>query len=223
MYNDFSIFDIVGPVLIGPSSSHTAGACRLANAAKAIFSKPIDEVAIYVYGSFSQTLFGHGTNKALVGGLLGISPCDEKLTSSLEIAKEEGLKYSFLMDDSTLSSENIVRFEIVGVNGDKMTICGASIGGGSIIINKINEIDLHISLKYGTLVINFVDKPGAVNSVSSILAQRNINIASINLYRKAKHSSAYMIIELDQDLYKETLDCLRAIEGALVIYLKKLY
>lgn len=223
MQNIYSVFDIIGPILIGPSSSHTAGACRLANAARAIFNKPIYEVSIYVYGSFSQTLFGHGTSKALVGGLLGIAPDDERLSVALELAKERKLAYHFLLDDSTISTDNIVRFEILGVGGEQMSVTGASVGGGNIIINKIDEIDLHISLKFDTIVVDHLDKPGAILDVSTILAENKVNIASMNVYRKAKHERAYMIIEIDQRIGKETLTAIRNIENTSVIYLQKQY
>jgi L-serine dehydratase len=223
LQNIYSVFDIVGPILIGPSSSHTAGACRLANAARAIFNKPISSVIIYVYGSFSQTLFGHGTGKALVGGLLGIAPDDERLSVALTLAKEKKLEYHFQLDDSTISTDNIVRFEMLGFNEEKMSITGASVGGGNIIISKIDEIDLHISLKFNTIIVNHLDKPGAILSVSTILAQNKVNIAGMNVYRKAKHERAYMIIEIDQHIGKDTLSDIRNIENTSVIYLQKQY
>lgn len=223
MQNDYSVFDIIGPILIGPSSSHTAGACRLANAARAIFNKPIASVVIHVYGSFSLTLFGHGTSKALVGGLLGIAPDDEKLVDALELAKEKKLSYNFLPDDSTISSDNIVRFEITGLDGETMCITGASIGGGNIVINKIDKIDLHISLKYDTIVVDHPDKPGAIMRVSAILAENDVNIAGMKVYRKAKHERAYMIIEIDQPIDKDTLANIRNVEDTSVIYLAKQY
>ena len=223
MSNNYSVFDIVGPVLIGPSSSHTAGACRLANAARAIFNKPIDDVYIYVYGSFSQTLFGHGTNKALVGGLLGLAPDDQKLTDSLKLAEQENLSYHFVMDETTFSTENKVRFKMLNKDGNKMSVTGVSIGGGNIIINKINDIELLISLKYDTIIVDHLDKPGAVLGVSGILAKSGINIASMSVYRKAKHDRAYMLIEIDQPIDKEIFDNLRSMEGTTMIYLPKLY
>lgn len=223
MSNNYSVFDIIGPVLIGPSSSHTAGACRLANAARAIFNKPIDNVYLYVYGSFSQTLFGHGTNKALVGGLLGLAPDDQRLTDSLKLAAKEKLSYHFVMDETTFSTENKVRFEMISEDGSKMSVTGVSIGGGNIIINKINDIELLISLKFDTIIVDHLDKPGAVLGVSGILAKSGINIAGMNMYRKAKHDRAYMIIEIDQPIDKEIFDNISSMEGTTMIYLPKLY
>lgn len=223
MSNNYSVFDIIGPVLIGPSSSHTAGACRLANAARAIYNKPIDDVYLYVYGSFSQTLFGHGTNKALVGGLLGLAPDDQRLTDALNLAAKENLSYHFVMDETTFSTENKVRFEMMSEDSSKMSVTGVSIGGGNIIINKINDIELLISLKFDTIIVDHLDKPGAVLGVSGILAKSGINIAGMNVYRKAKHDRAYMIIEIDQPIDKEIFDNLRSMEGTIMIYLPKLY
>ena len=223
MHNSFSVFDIVGPILIGPSSSHTAGACRLASAARAIFNKPICDVSIYVYGSFSQTLFGHGTNKALVGGLLGLAPDDQRLTGSLNIAEKVNLSYRFIMDETTFSTENKVRFEMVSSDESKMSVTGVSIGGGSIVISKIDEISLRISLKYDTIIVDHLDKPGAILAVSGILADSGVNIASMNVYRKAKNDRAYMIIEIDQAVDSEILADINDMEDTSMIYLPKLY
>lgn len=223
MQKQYSIFDITGPILIGPSSSHTAGACRLANAARAILNQDVTEVTIYLYGSFAKTLYGHGTDKALVGGILGIAPDDERLTNALVLAKDCGLLYKFVFDDTQLSSANVVLFDMKGHKGGKMRVRGVSIGGGSIIVDRINDTTLQISLKYNTIVVDHRDKPGAVLSVSRILAENEINIASMNMYRQAKHDRAYMIIEIDQDIEPEVLGDIRELPDMSVIYIYKLY
>ncbi len=223
MQNNYSVFDIVGPVIIGPSSSHTAGACRLANAARAIFNKPVSDVVIHVYGSFAATLCGHGTDKALVGGIMGISPDDERLTHALDIAKEAGLSFRFVVEQEAGEHSNLVRFDMHGPNCAAMSICGVSIGGGSILITRINNTDLEISLKYNTVIIDHLDKPGAVLSVSKILADNHINIASMNMYRQGKHGRAYMIMETDQRIEPDILISLRELEDMRVIYIPQLY
>lgn len=223
MTNSYSIFDITGPILIGPSSSHTAGACRLANAARAIFNQEVREVTIHLYGSFAKTLYGHGTDKALVGGIIGIAPDDERLTNALALATQNKLSYRFVFEDEALINANLVLFEMLGNAGAKMSVRGVSIGGGNIIIDKINHTDLHISLKYNTIVVDHLDKPGAVLSVSKYLAENAINIASMNMYRQGKHDRAYMIIETDQDISQEVLCAIREIEDMYVIYIHKLY
>lgn len=223
MKSNFGVFDIVGPIIIGPSSSHTAGACRLANAARAIFNKPIKEAAIHVYGSFAATLFGHGTDKALVGGLIGILPDDERLNSALDIAEENGFSYRFINEQETAPNANLVKFDLFGVNGEEMSVSGVSIGGGNIVVTRINHTDLEISLKYNTLIVDHIDKPGAVLSVAKILADVNINIASMNMYRQGKHGRAYMIIETDQKITSDIVLRIRILEDMHVIYIPQLY
>lgn len=223
MKSNYGVFDIVGPIIIGPSSSHTAGACRLANAAKAIFNKPIQQTVIHVYGSFAATLFGHGTDKALVGGLMGILPDDERLNSALDIAKHTGFAYRFVLEQETGTNANLVMFELRGENDEKMTVSGVSIGGGNIAITRINHTDLEISLKYNTLIVDHLDKPGAVLSVAKILADESINIASMNMYRQGKHGRAYMIIETDQTLGPDIVKRVRSLKDMYVIYIPQLY
>ncbi len=223
MRSHFGVFDIVGPIIIGPSSSHTAGACRLANAARAVYNKPIQKAVIHVYGSFAATLWGHGTNKALVGGLVGILPDDERLTHALDIAKEKGLDYQFAVEQEEGVNANLAMFELTGAAGNEMSISGVSIGGGSIVITRINQTNLEISLKYNTLIVDHLDRPGAVLSVAKILADEQINIASMNMYRQGKHGRAYMIIETDQIIQADTVQRIRSLEDMHVIYIPQLY
>jgi len=224
MQSDYSVFDIVGPIIIGPSSSHTGGACRLAGAARAIFNKPIDDVEIHVYGSFAATLRGHGTDKALVGGLIGLKPDDERLPNALDLAREAGLKYRFVIEEEMAAQPNLVRFEMRNdKEGAYMSVSGASVGGGNIIVTRINNTALQISLKYHTLVVDHLDRPGAVLSVAKILAANQINIASMNMYRQGKHDRAYMIIEIDQPIERPVLLALRSLPNMSVIYIPQLY
>lgn len=224
MESKFSVFDIVGPIIIGPSSSHTAGACRLANCARAIFNKHVSNVQIHVYGSFAATLHGHGTDKALVGGIIGISPDDERLTHALDIAKDVGLSYRFIVEMEEGTQPNLVSFDMHNAEeGASMSVSGVSIGGGNINITRINNTYLQISLKYNTLIIDHLDKPGAVLSVAKILAIHHINIASMNMYRQGKHDRAYMIMETDQVIKSDVLMTLRSLEDMYVIYIPQLY
>lgn len=224
MQNKFSVFDIVGPIIIGPSSSHTAGACRLANAARAIFNQPVTDVVIRVYGSFAATLRGHGTDKALVGGLMGIMPDDERLTHALEIATQAGLRYQFALEEEMTSQPNLVRFDMRNAERNvEMSVSGVSIGGGSIIVTRIGNTGLRISLKYNTVIVDHQDKPGAVLSVAKILADNGINIANMNMYRQGKHDRAYMIIETDETIAPNVLKALRCLDDMYVIYIPQLY
>ena len=223
MKSQYGVFDIVGPIIIGPSSSHTAGACRLANAARAIFNKPIRQAVIHVYGSFAATLYGHGTDKALVGGLMGILPDDERLNAALDNAKEAGFNYRFEIEQETAMNANLVKFELTGTQDEQMDVSGVSIGGGNIVVTRINKTDLEISLKYNTLIVDHLDKPGAVLSVAKILADESINIASMNMYRQGKHDRAYMIIETDQTIAPDIVKRIRGLEDMYVIYIPQLY
>lgn len=223
MQSNFGVFDIIGPIIIGPSSSHTAGACRLANAARAIFNKPIADAVIHVYGSFAATLRGHGTDKALVGGLIGISPDDEQLTYALNTAKENGLSYQFAVEEETVSEANLVKFEMRSADGAEMSVSGVSVGGGNIVVKRINKTDLEISLQYNTMIVDHMDKPGAVLSVAKILADNHINIASMNMYRQGKHGRAYMILETDQTIAPEIVQSIRCLDDMYVIYIPQLY
>ncbi len=223
MRESYSIFDITGPIIIGPSSSHTAGACRLANAARAILGQEVALAVIHVYGSFAETLYGHGTDKALVGGLLGMPPDDESLAGAFEIAPQKGVEFRFVIEAETLASANMVLFEMTGKDGLKMQVRGASIGGGAIVVDQIGDTFLQISMKYNTLVVDHLDKPGAVLSVSKVLAEHKINIASMNLYRQGKHDRAYMILETDQEIGRDVLSTINGLKDMKTIYIKKLY
>jgi L-serine dehydratase len=223
MQSNFGVFDIVGPIIIGPSSSHTAGACRLANAARAIFNKPVTDAVIHVYGSFAATLCGHGTDKALVGGLLGLLPDDEQLTHALTIAKQKGLSYQFVDEEEAVPDSNLVKFDMCSADGASMSVSGVSIGGGNIVVKRINNTDLEISLQYNTMIVDHLDKPGAVLSVAKKLADNHINIASMNMYRQGKHGRAYMIIETDQTIEPEIVQSIRRLEDMYVIYIPQLY
>jgi L-serine dehydratase len=223
MRESYSIFDITGPIIIGPSSSHTAGACRLANAARAILGHKVARAVIHVYGSFAETLSGHGTDKALVGGLIGIGPDDERLMDAFDIAEKSGLDFRFETEDEVTASANMVLFELVGADGLSMSIRGASIGGGNIMIDQIDATFLQISMKYNTLIVDHLDKAGAVLGVAEILAGHHINIASMNLYRQGKHGRAYMILETDEEIGEDAQKKIKALLDMQSIYIKKLY
>jgi len=223
MRESYSVFDITGPIIIGPSSSHTAGACRLANAARAILGQEIMKATIRVYGSFAETLCGHGTDKAMIGGLLGLAPDDERLADAFGLAKEKGLDYRFETEDEPNQSANRVLFELTGRDGAAMDIRGESIGGGNIMIDRIGLTSLQISMKYNTLIVDHLDKAGAVLRVAEILAGQGINIASMNVYRQGKHGRAYMILETDEDIGGGVLESINALPDMHAIYIKKLY
>ncbi|MGL5633876.1 MAG: L-serine ammonia-lyase, iron-sulfur-dependent subunit beta [Sarcina sp.] len=210
----FSVFDILGPVMIGPSSSHTAGAARLGKVAKTICSDEIASVKFYLHGSFAKTYKGHGTDKALVAGILGMEPADKNLRNSMEIANEKGLKVEFI---ETYLGENLhpntVKFVMETKNGATCDVMGSSIGGGNIVINQVNGEAVDFSGQYPTLIVPHKDVPGSISKITSILYTQNINIASLRVFRTEKGKSATMIFEVDNNIPNELLEEIKSVEA----------
>lgn len=194
---NYSVFDIIGPVMIGPSSSHTAGAARLGKVAKIIAGDEIKSVKILLHGSFAKTYKGHGTDRALVAGILGMEPWDERLRDSLEIAAESGLAIKFIEVDLGDMHPNSVKFIICKTNGSEVEVAGSSIGGGNIVIKEIDGEPLEFTGEYPTLIIKHEDVPGMISNVTSLMYDKNINIAFMKVYRSDKGKKATMIFETD--------------------------
>ncbi|NLK95697.1 MAG: L-serine ammonia-lyase, iron-sulfur-dependent, subunit beta [Clostridiales bacterium] len=195
-----SVFDIIGPVMIGPSSSHTAGAARLAKIAKFISNGEIKSVIFYLHGSFGKTYKGHGTDRALLAGILGMEPCDIRLRDSIEIAKKEKIEFEFKEDDLGDVHPNTVKISMETKKGNKCEVVGSSIGGGRIQINQINGNNVDFTGEYNTLIVFLVDVKGAVSKVSSILFNNNINIAFMKVFRNDKGKDATMVFEVDNHI-----------------------
>ncbi|EGS8063477.1 L-serine ammonia-lyase, iron-sulfur-dependent, subunit beta [Enterococcus faecalis] len=192
-----SVFDIIGPVMIGPSSSHTAGAARIGKVVRSIFGQQPDSVDIYLYESFAKTYRGHGTDIALVGGLLGMEPDDEQLANSLEIAYEQGMEVFFIPKSEKADHPNSVK--IVVSSGDrKLSVTGISIGGGNIQISELNGFKLSLSMGTPTFIVVHQDVPGMIAKVTNILSASDINISTMTVTRESKGEKAIMIIEVDQ-------------------------
>ncbi len=195
---EISIFDVLGPIMIGPSSSHTAGAAKLAYTARKIVGIPFHKVVFYLHGSFAKTYRGHGTDKALVAGALGLKQDSELLSRSFELAEKEGLSYSFVETELEGRHENTVRMVFTMDNGETHEVTGSSIGGGRILIVNIDGCEVEISGDSPTLVIvTQYDKRGVINDISSVLSSNNINIAVMKLTRQGKGDIATTIIETD--------------------------
>jgi L-serine dehydratase len=206
--------------MIGPSSSHTAGAARLGKVARKIGGKGIQEVMFILYGSFAQTYKGHGTDRALVAGVLGMDPDDEKLSKSMEIAMEEGLKYQFILSEDEVSHPNTVKIITTNGEGHRSEIVGASIGGGNILVTEINGLDIEFTGEYPTIIIRHMDKPGVVANVTHIMDEFEINIAFMKVFRQRKGEDAFMIIEIDNDVPKEVLEGIRNLADEILhVYL----
>lgn len=199
---EYSAFDILGPIMIGPSSSHTAGAARLGKIASIIAGEGIIEVNFLLHGSFAKTYKGHGTDKALVAGILGMDPWDERLKFSFQIAEEKKIKFIFNEEDLGDVHPNTVKFIIKKNNGENIEITGSSIGGGNIIINEVDNQRVEFTGEYPTLIIRHIDVPGMISKVSTLLYNNNINIAFLRVFRVSKGAKAAMIFELDTEIPK---------------------
>ena len=223
---DISIFDVVGPVMIGPSSSHTAGAAKLAKAARMIVKEEFTHVSFHLHGSFAKTGKGHGTDKALVAGALGLPADDEAIVKSFTLAKEQGITFDFCQEEMENVHENTVRILFTMKDNTVNEVVGSSIGGGQIMITQINGFVTDMSLQLPTIVISQYDKKGVVTEVSGILTAHDINIANMKLIRRSKGDVACCIIETDEKLPEEMAQIIMENENivfARVINLEESY
>ena len=191
------LFDIVGPEMIGPSSSHTAGAARIGKVVSALLSEKCVAAELLLYGSFLKTGLGHGTDRALVGGLLGMDVDDVRIRQSLEIAEAEGLKITFGEASLRNAHPNSVVIEAIGLSGKKITVRCSSIGGGNILIDEVDGLLLGLSGENDTLVIMHRDTTGVIADITGALKAAHINIASIRDFRNTQGGDALMAIETD--------------------------
>lgn len=198
-----SIFKAIGPIMIGPSSSHTAGAAKLAYTARLIVKKPFDHVSFGLHGSFAQTYKGHGTDRALVAGSLGISEDDNRLSNSFELAKKEGITYDFNEIILEGMHENSVKITFTLKDGTQEYVIGSSVGGGMILITNINGFETEFSAQSTTIVISQRDEYGIVNKITSVLAKNRINIGVMRLSRTNKGGTAFCVIETDDIIPEE--------------------
>lgn len=208
---EYSAFEILGPIMIGPSSSHTAGAARLGKVAKTIADGEIKKVQFFLHGSFAMTYKGHGTDKALVAGMLGMNPWDEGLKTSLDKAKKIGMEIEFIPTDLGDVHPNTVKFVITRTDGKVVEVIGSSIGGGNIVITAIDGEKIEFTGEYPTILINHIDLPGMVAKVSALLYTYKINIAFMRVYRSGKGSAAAMVFEADNIISTELIDEIRKI------------
>lgn len=208
----YSIFEILGPVMIGPSSSHTAGAARLAKTVKDLVRGKIKTVNFLLHGSFAKTYRGHGTDKALVAGILGMSPSDERLRKAFEIAKENNLEYDFNEIDLGDAHPNTVKFVIETEDGCTRNITGSSIGGGNIKIINIDGTKVEFTGNKSTIITEHKDIPGVIFKITKAISEANINIGNMSVLQKMKGSRASMCIETDTVLTDEIVEKLKSIE-----------
>ncbi|RRN71866.1 L-serine ammonia-lyase, iron-sulfur-dependent, subunit beta [Peribacillus simplex] len=201
-----SAFDIIGPVMIGPSSSHTAGAARIGRVARTLFGKQPKKAIISLYGSFAKTYRGHGTDVAVVGGILDFDTDDERIPTSLTIAEEAGMEVTFTIEDTVMDHPNTVKIRLFDEDKE-IELVGISIGGGTIEITELNTFKLKLSGENPAILVVHNDVFGIISSVSTVLANHEINIGHMEVSRKEKGQMALMVIEVDQkikgDIMKE--------------------
>lgn len=206
-----SLLDIIGPVMVGPSSSHTAGACRLGLLARGLVGGTPESALIELHGSFARTGEGHGTDKAIVGGLMGFRPDDERLRTALDIAEREQLHYRF--EKTTLADDahpNSVR--ITATRGDRQTVMtGASLGAGRVLVTEIDGYPVEVSGSYHAIVLVAEDVRGSVARIATLLSERNLNIATLRLTRKERGGDAFMVIEVDDAAPEAVRDEIRTL------------
>ena len=217
-----NIFDVIGPVMVGPSSSHTAGAVRIGYVARQLLGEEVREAKILLYGSFLATGKGHGTDKALTAGLLGMQTDDYRIPKSIEIAEDKGMKIAFGEAVLKEAHPNTAQLYLKGISGKTMELVGQSLGGGRINIAEIDGIETNFSGENPTLIVHNLDQPGHVSEVTSMLAHTGVNIATMQLYRSSKGGKAVMVVECDQEVPQEGIRWLERVEGVLkVTYLGK--
>lgn len=208
--NFLSIFDVIGPNMIGPSSSHTAGAVSMALLARKMCPSAIVKVTFTLYGSFAKTYHGHGTDRALLGGILGFSTDDARIRESFRLAREAGIEYEYIIDEENIPDHpNTADIDIFCVDGYRLTVRGVSIGGGKVKIVRINHIDVEFTGEYSTLIVRQTDKPGVVAHITQCLSKYNVNIAFMRMFRETKGATAYTVVESDEAIPDSILENIR--------------
>lgn len=205
-----SVFDIIGPVMIGPSSSHTAGAARIGRVARTLFGRQPNWAKVYLYGSFAETYRGHGTDVAIIGGLMDYDTFDERIKTAFEDAEKIGFTFEFFPEEEEMDHPNTAKI-VIGDKDSVMELTGISIGGGKMEVVELNGFPLRLSGNYPALLVVHQDRAGLIASVSNALAERDVNIAHMEVGRKEKGEMALMVIEVDQIIDDEIIEELRAL------------
>lgn len=209
-----SVFDVLGPNMIGPSSSHTAGAAVIGYLAQKMINGPVVKVEFTLYGSFAKTYRGHGTDRALLGGVMGFCTDDVRIRDSFEIARERGLEFAFIPnEEETEVHPNTVDVAMTNASGQQMKVRGESLGGGKVRIVKINNVDVDFTGEYSAVIVIQQDKPGVVAHITRCLSDIGVNIAFMRLFREKKGDIAYTIVETDHALPEHVSEKLRENEN----------
>lgn len=208
-----NLFDIIGPVMVGPSSSHTAGAVKIGYAARKLIGERVVKAEILLYGSFLATGTGHGTQRAITAGLMGMHPDDERIPHSLELAKEAGMELVFGEAKLRKAHPNSAQLFLTGEDGRQLEIVGESIGGSRINIAEIDGLSANFSGDFPTLIVHNQDLPGHVAAVTAMLSLNAVNIAAMQLYRDSRGGHAVMILECDQEVSPDVITSLEYLKG----------
>ena len=206
-----SLFEVIGPNMVGPSSSHTAGAASMALLARRLFPGEIKKVVFTLYGSFAKTYKGHGTDRALLGGIMGFATDDLRIRDSLELARQQGIEYEFRIagDEKEEIHLNTADMDMEGTRGERLFVRGVSLGGGKVKIVRLNQIQVDFTGEYSTLIVSQTDMPGVVAHITRVLSEEGVNIAFMRLFREKKGANAYTIVESDEKIPAEVLDRIR--------------
>jgi L-serine dehydratase len=215
-----TIFDIIGPVMIGPSSSHTAGAARIGRVARTLFGQKPETAHIYFYGSFAKTFKGHGTDVAIVGGILDFDTSDNRITESITTAKQQGINIVFHEEEAITDHPNTAKIVLQKGEG-QLELVGISIGGGKIEIIELNGFELRLSGNHPAILVVHNDRYGVIASVSNVLAKYEINIGHMEVSRKEIGKEALMVIEVDQNVEDPLLSELESL--ANIVKVKKIH
>jgi L-serine dehydratase len=209
-----SIFSIIGPVMVGPSSSHTAGAVRIGQLTRSILGQTPKVADIGLHGSFAETGPGHGTDKAIVAGLLGFETWDDRVKDAFDFAHQAGMKFGIrAVNLGPRMHPCSTKIVVTDPAGESLEVVGSSLGGGSVVITEINGFEVKLSGEYHTLVTVHQDRPGIIKEVSTVLGDHQVNIAFMKVARKHKGDEAFMTVETDQSIAKACIDAIREIEG----------
>lgn len=219
-----NLFDILGPVMVGPSSSHTAGAVRIGNISRKLLQDRPVHAQILLHGSFAATGVGHGTDKALIAGLLGLKPDDIRIPDSFRLAEQQGLAFTFRNVELKDAHPNTVVLRLAGENGRSIEVQAVSLGGGRITVDKLDGIQVNFTGERPTLIVHNIDQPGHVAEVTSMLSHKSVNIAAMQLYRDKRGGYAVMVVETDQEVPAESIKWLERLEGIIkvtYVYMEK--
>lgn len=216
-----SVFDVIGPNMVGPSSSHTAGAASIALLTKKMIGEKVKRIRFTLYGSFAKTYKGHGTDRALVGGILGFETDDERIRDSFELAEAAGLDFSFeIGGEEEDIHPNTVDMEVEGFSGRVLYVRGESLGGGKVRLTRINGVKVYFTGEFHALIVVQRDYPGVVASVTSVLSGYGVNIAYLRVFREEKGGLAYTIVESDEGISEEAVEEMKknpAIEDIMLV------